>query len=169
MKVNYQTLSRLHHIIEEEDIIYSLEQIKGIHSLIRIPFVHARVELSEDDGIVHAKFHIKADLVLECAYTLEEVDYKVNFHDELDFCFIKDGYQEEDENLIYIEGSTLDLDNYILGLIITEIPMKVVKKGAKLPTNGKDYEVITEDEYYNRHKDKVDPRLSALDDFDVDE
>ncbi len=169
MKVNYQTLARLHHLVEEEDITYSTEQLQGIHSLIRMPYVHGKVELSEDDGIVHALFSIKANLVLECAYTLQEVDYKVDFDDELDFCFIKDEYHEEDENLIYIEGNTLDLDIYILGLIITEIPMKVVKKGAKLPTNGKDYEVITEDEYYNRHKDKVDPRLSALDDFEVDE
>lgn len=169
MKTLYQTLARLHHQVLEEDIVYAQEQITGIHSLIRMSTVHAKVELTEDNGIVHALFSIKADLVLECAYTLEEVDYKVDFEEELDFCFVEDEYSGEDENLIYIEGNTLDLDLYVLGLIVTEIPMKVVKKGAKLPKGGKGYEVITEDEYYERHKDAVDPRLSALDDFEIDE
>ena len=47
--------------------------------------------------------------------------------------------------------------------------MKVVKKGATLPKGGKGYEVITEEEYYKKKEESVDPRFSALDNWNDDE
>ena len=169
MKVLYSTLTRLHRQELEETIVYSDEQISSIISLLRMSPVKVKVFLEEADGIVHANFKIKVDLVLECAYSLEEVDYPLDFEDEIDFLFVDDELKQEDETLIYIDSNTLELEPYILGLIITEIPSRVIKEGATLPRGGKGYEVITEEEYYERHEENVDPRFAGLDDFDLDE
>ena len=42
-------------------------------------------------------------------------------------------------------------------------PIKIVKKGAKIPENGKGYRVITEDDYEQEKSKKVDHRFDILD------
>lgn len=149
----------------KEDICFPKEKLQGITSLLDMSVVHAEVELLSRGELVHATFRIQTELTLECAYSLEPVPFPISMEEELDFAY---GSEEEnsDEQIFYVEKDMVDLDDYILGLIITEIPMKVVKKGAKLPKNGQGYEVISEDEYYQRKEEKVDPRFAKLDEFE---
>ena len=44
-----------------------------------------------------------------------------------------------------------------------------MKKGAKLPTNGNGYRVLSEDEYNKEQEEKVDPRWAALDDINLED
>lgn len=101
-----------------------------------------------------------------CLY-VRKSGLSLDFIEELDFS--SSDLYENDENIVFVKGDVIDLHPYILGLIITEIPMKVVKKGATLPKGGKGYEVITEEEYYKKKEESVDPRFSALDNWNDDE
>lgn len=167
MKFQFSILRHKNHMELDDVETYSQEEIQDIYSLLDMENVHVQAELTLEGDIAHIDFHIQTKLYLECAYTLEKVDYPLDFHEELDFSF-SDLY-EEDENIIFVKGDVIDLHPFILGLIVTEIPMKVVKKGASLPKGGKGYEVITEEEYYKKKEENTDPRFSALDNWDDEE
>ena len=98
----------------------------------------------------------------KCSYTLEDVDYDVDTEEVLEF-----SEDPLDEEILEITGNTINIDDYVLGIIIGNIPLKVVKKGAKLP-NIKGVKVWSEDEFEENHKNQLDPRLKALDDWEDD-
>lgn len=149
----------------EEDITFSKERLQDVPSLLAMSVVHTKVELLSRGEVVHALFRIQAELTLQCAYTLEPVPFPISMEEELDFAY---GNEEENttDHIFYVDRDTVELDDYILGLIITEIPMKIVKKGAKLPKSGQGYEVMSEEEYYQRKEERIDPRFAKLDEFD---
>lgn len=165
MKFQFSVLRHKGHLFLEEEESYTKDEIKEIYSLIDVEKVHVDAELQNEGDIAHIHFAIKGNLILECAYTLEPVDYPIDFEEDLEFS--NQSEYEDDENVIFVGSDLVDLHPYILGLIITEIPMKVVKKGAKLPSGGKGYEVISEEDYYKTKEETTDPRLSKLDDFDL--
>ena len=98
---------------------------------------------------------------------LEPIDYDVDTDEYIDFSMLDE--DEEDDNIFYVDRPEVDLTPYIFGILITEIPTKVIKEGATLPSSGQGYEVLTEDEYEEKMKNRVDSRFSALDDLDFDE
>ena len=57
----------------------------------------------------------------------------------------------------------------ILSTLITSIPLKIIGKDEPETIKGDGWEVISEDEYYKKKKETVDPRLEKLLDFDLDE
>ena len=77
------------------------------------------------------------------------------------------------QNMVYNQlkdiaiKSNIEVDEYILDLIIAEVPMKIVKKGAKLPSSGEGYRVLSEDEYNKEQEQKTDSRWAALDDIEL--
>ena len=100
--------------------------------------------------------------MLQCSYTLEDVDYDVDTEEILEF-----SEDPLDEEILEITGNTINIDDYVLGIIIGNLPLKVVKKGAKLP-DIKGVKVWSEDEFEENHKNQLDPRLKALDDWEDD-
>ena len=65
---------------------------------------------------------IVADLVMECAVSLEEVPYHLEFTQKVIF-----GYEEDDDYLI--QGETLDIDQAVRTEIILNLPFRVIKEG----------------------------------------
>ena len=61
-----------------------------------------------------------------------------------------------------------DIDPYVLSLVVSEIPAKIVKKGAKLPEDGSGYRVLSEEEYNKEQENKKDSRWDALDKIELD-
>lgn len=168
MRIQYSLIARKKELSLEEVISYPKEQIKDIYTLLDMGDVNTKVHALYEGDYVHLDIEIITNLVLECAYTLEPVDYPMHLYESVDLCFQK--CEDEDEDIIYVDGDYFDLNQLVLSLIITEIPLKVVKEGATLPKNGKDYEVITEEEYERRQKDKGNSQFdSLLDDFDDEE
>ncbi len=169
MRIQYSLIARKKELYLEEVINYPKEQIKDIYTLLDMKDVKTKVHALFEGDYVHLDIEIITDLVLECAYTLEPVDYPMHLYENVDLCFQK--CEDEDDDIIYVDGDYYDLNQLILSLIITEIPLKVVKEGATLPQNGKGYEVITEEEYERRQKDKGNSQFDILlnDDFDGEE
>ena len=147
-------------LILKEEIEYALEQYSHVFSLNKIKKVDVEAKCSNYGDIIEIAFKIKANLVLQCSYTLEDVDYFMDTEEVLEFSF-----EPMNEEIIVLEGNEINLDEHVLSIIIGNIPLRVIKKGAKLP-NVDGVRVLTEDELEEEKKNSLDPRLAALDDWE---
>ena len=67
-----------------------------------------------------------------------------------------------------VDNYEIDMDNYFLGYVIASVPHNAHKKGAKLPSEGKGYRVLTEDELLKeRSSTKKSSPFDCLDDIDL--
>lgn len=163
MKVNRFQLLEGKKEIYEEDIDFSSYPFNDTH-IRNIPFCHAKVELTDFGEILLAVFHIKVDVNAVCSYSLEDVPLHYEFDDQLEFS----SEASEDDSIIFEASNIIDLDTHILSLILAKVPIKVVKKGAKLPSNGDGYSILTEEEYEKQKANKKDSRWDILDSVKLD-
>ena len=146
----------------EEDIDFSDADIDKSH-IRAITKCHVKMSAHEYDDLIVANFKVEVDLIGVCAYSLEDVPLHLKFNDSLEFS----NEISDDEDIYYEEKPIFSIDPYILGLIIAETPLKIVKKGAKLPSGGDGYRVLSEEEYEKEQKSKTDSRWSKLDDIEL--
>lgn len=162
MIINRLALKKVDVMELEEIIIFDKSLFDKHISLLDIKDVHVVCGVKDFDEVIRASIDVTATLILECAYTLKPFAKKVKVSDDLDFVF-KAG---EDDNQIVVTDKEINLNPYILGMIITEIPLRAVAPGAQRPKNGNGYRVISEEEYYKEKEQESDPRLAALDRFE---
>lgn len=162
MKIN-RYLFKKDGYVQEEDIDFSHETFDPYH-IRKINKAHVVITGNDYDEILLLNLKISYEVIGVCSYSLEDVIYKSNISTSLSFSF-----EEEDEEIIHIDNPIFDIDQYVLGLIIADVPLRLIKKGAKLPSSGEGYRVITEDQYNEEQKNKTDPRWAALDNIDIDE
>lgn len=146
----------------EDDIDFSNAQI-DLNHIRKIEKCHVRVNAHEYDDLITMDVYIECDIIGVCSYTLEDVPLHLKFKDSLEFS----NEVEDDEDIFFEPKPIFELDPYILGLIIASTPTKIVKKGAKLPSGGQGYRVLSEDEYQNEKKSKTDSRWAKLDDVEL--
>ncbi len=163
MKINRLLLLEGKEETYEEDIDFSSYPFNPTH-VRNIPFCHCQIKAVDYGDILRVIFHIKAQVIAACSYTLEDVPLEINIDDELSF-----SDQEGDEELIYEPNNIIDLDPHILSLIFAKIPIKVVKPGAKLPEDGQGYSIISEDEYYEKQSQKKNSAWDILDSIPIEE
>ena len=146
----------------EDDIDFSHAEL-DLNHIRKIENTHVKVIAHEYDDLITMDVSVECDITGVCSYTLEDVPLHLKFKDSLEFS----NEVEDDEDIFFEPKPIFNLDPYILGLIITSTPTKMVKKGAKLPSSGTGYRVLSEDEYQEEKKTKVDPRWSKLDNVDL--
>ena len=101
----------------------------------------------EDDFYYHFHMHIKAELTIACAITLEPVSVPLDFNVVETFSTdIKDEYHQ-------VEGITIDLLPIIWSNIYLEKPLRVVAKNAKYNNPNQE------------KKSRVNPSFKDLDKF----
>ena len=116
------------------------------------------------------KSHLNDGPLLEQLERLRNRDLALGFtshgihKDDLEFTD-----NEEDDGCYLAHGPLIDLDEYILGILLANVPVRIVKKGAKLPGDGQDYRVISEDQYVKEKENSVDHRWDALDNLELPE
>ena len=145
----------------EDDLDFSNEKFNPNH-IRKIGKTHVKITGQDYEDILVLNFEISSEVVGVCSYTLEDVPLQINAKATLSFT-----YEEEDEELIHIDAPLFEVDQYILDIIISEVPIRLVKKGAKLPSSGDGYRVLSEDEYNKEQEEKTDPRWAALDDIEL--
>lgn len=108
----------------EEDYDFS-EKIKDIDDILDISIVHVKGEGKNiNDNRYMFDINIKCNLVLECARTLEPIDFPI----DMDIIEIYDTVDDGVAN--YIEKNTIDLEESIWDNIYLEKPMRVFKEGT---------------------------------------
>ena len=162
MKINRYLFQNKDYVIEE-DIDFSSETFDPTH-IRGVSNTHVKVTGFDYDDYLILNIKIESDVIGVCSYSLEDVPLKVDISTSLTFTYL-----DEEEDTIHIDGPIFELDPYILDLIVAEVPLTLVKKGAKLPSSGDGYRVLTEDEYNKEQEQKTDPRWAALDNIDIDD
>lgn len=163
MKVNWVALPLEKETIMEEDIDFSHESFDP-NFLRQITCCHAKAKLTRFMETLRVVLSVKASVIAVCAYSLEDVPLNLNLREELDFTRDK-----EDEENIYLSRNNFTLDEYVLDLILTSIPPKVIKKGASLPESGKGYRVLSEEDFLKEREEKKDPRWEKLDSVKIND
>lgn len=157
---NYQ-IDKEYHL--EEDVNFSNTDFSKIFNLKGINSCHVNLTINNYEDMLVLSFKIDANLTLVSSYSLEEFKQDFHFKDVLDF-----SYNEEDEEYSFvIKDSVVDLDPFILDIIVTNLPSKIIKKGEKLPESGDCFKVMTEEEYLKEKEEKKDSRWDALDKLDI--
>ena len=140
MKINRYQFQNKNYQIEDDidfsNVTFDPTHIRGISN------THVTVTGNDYDDYLVLNIKIKADVIGVCSYTLEDIPLKVDISTSLSFSFL-----EDDEDVIHIDSPIFELDQYILDQIVAEVPLTLVKKGAKLPSSGDGYRVLSEDEY----------------------
>ena len=160
MKINRLLFQNKGYSIED-DLDFSSQSFDPTH-IRNIGKTHVKITGQDYEDFLVLNFEIVSDVIGVCSYTLEDVPLTVKVNTSLTFT-----YEEEDEETIHIDNPIFEVDEYILDLIIAEVPMKIVKKGAKLPSSGEGYRVLSEDEYNKEQEQKTDSRWAALDDIEL--
>ncbi|MFA5485907.1 MAG: YceD family protein [Bacilli bacterium] len=119
--------------------------------------------------IVEATFKATVTVILECAYTLEHFEQEVLLDDTLCFNFVNPDIELESDDCFYEKGPYINVDPYVYALILSYIPLKAIKPGAKRPESGEGYSVLSEDEYNAKRQTIGDEFGDIFDQLDIDE
>ena len=147
----------------EETIDFSSVSF-GQNHIRSIPSCVVKAIATDYESILRITVEINALVIGVCSYTLEDVELKLKINDELNFTD-----DEEDDENYYEKDNIIDLDNYILGILLANIPVRIIKKGAKPPKDGDNYRIISEDEYNKEKENQKDHRWDILDSVKINE
>ena len=162
MIIEKSELINYKHIEKSYDFTLDEEDIKNVKDIISFEYAKVKVEADYISELALIKIHVKGKMILRSTRTLKPVDYYFSEREELTYSF----YQDEDlndENIIFVEDDKIDIDEEVISLIITSIPIKIIGKDEPEHFEDDGYEVMSEDEYYQKDKEnKIDPRFASL-------
>lgn len=156
MKLNRLTLPTGKEVNFHEDMDFSTYQGDPYH-VRSIKSCHLDLSVTNYDELIVLSFNIKGEVMTTCAYTLEEIPYSYHVKETIELAD-----NEEDE--FEIINNQIDIDQIVITLIVSNVPMKVIKKGAKLPSGGDGYRVLSEED---AKKEKKSSPFDVLDDLEL--
>jgi len=165
MKIDVSKLKPTQASSFKEMMEISEDTFKCVFPLLGVKSVEVEATAHSYEDFVDISYKINALVTLQCSYTLKPFDYRVHASDELQFA----SYKEEDSDLIEFKGNFIDLTPYVLNLLSASIPTSPKSPGAKLPSGGKGYRVLTEEELVKEKEEKGDSRFDKLLDLEFDE
>lgn len=162
MIIEKSELINYKHIEKSYDFSLSDEEVKNIDDIISFEYSKVKVEADYISSLALVKIHVKGKMILRSTRTLKPVEYYFTEREELTYSFYKDD-DLNDENIIFIEDDKIDIDEEVISLIITSIPLKIIGKDEPEHFDGEGYEVMSEDEYLLQNKkENIDPRFASL-------
>ena len=165
IKIDVSKLPYSKEVILKENVVFDVEKCPCHLPLIEVKKAEVEARVNRYEDFIYVNLLVKADVILQCSYSLKPFESHVKGDEELHFA----SYVEEgDDDLIVYKGNSIELDKYVFDLISASIPLSPKAPGAKLPSGGKDYRVISIDEFAKEKEEKSDPRFDALKDLDLD-
>lgn len=146
----------------EEDIVVP-EGIFHSSHLRKLLNTHVKAISTLYDDFLRVELDVTALAICADSYTLKDVNLPLHIQEELLF-----SESEEDDDMFFEPNNIIELDEYIIGIIVANIPLKVVDKNSKLPDDGQGYRVLSEEDYLKEKENKIDERWSKLDELDLD-
>ena len=160
MKINRLLLPIGKTVDYNEDIDLSYFQGDQYH-VRSITSCHMSLSVTNYDDLVTLFFRINGEVKTACAYTLEEIPYQYSISDVIELTG-----SEDDE--FEMKGDEIDINEILITLIVSNIPIKVTKPGASLPKDGDGYRFISE-EQAEAEKAERPSAFDVLDDWDFDD
>ena len=137
----------------EKDIVFTEDELKDNQSIINIEWLRAHVEFQYVAGLTLIKLHLEGDLVLRSTRTLKPVNYEFDEEDEFVLAHTEENY--DPETMIRFTDNEFDLRPYIYSLLISSLPIQIIGEDDEEYLSGKNWEVMTEEEYLKRKQNDV--------------
>lgn len=115
------------------------------------------------DDKISAHVISKGMMICPCAMTLEEVYVPYAIDEEVYLC------QTDTDDDAYILTDELDIEDFILSLVLPNAPIKVVKDGEIEYPIGDGWRVLSEEMFKELHSNEIDPRLAKLKEYKFEE
>ena len=163
MKIDLRNYELGKHYNLDLDLDFTNHKFSPNYRIRRISTCHVNLDIVVFEYITNITLKMHGEVVGACSYTNEDVIVPYHCKENMSF--------SDDENSTadyYEPNSVFDLDPYILALIDSSVPLNIVKKGAKLPSNGDSYQVLSEEDYLKQKKSQGDSRWAKLDEIDFD-
>ena len=109
---------------------------------------------------------VDGEMIVPCTITLKPLSYE--FETRLSEVFSFHEPDDEDEVTIYVEGDEIDFGPYILGAVLSEIPLNLKDPDLEHYPEGDGWNVMTEEQYQKEKSEEIDPRLAKLKDLKID-
>ena len=161
MQINRNWFLKKGYIFENDLDLSNLELDKN--HIRKIEDCHFIIKGDIYDSLFVMNIHITCKVTAVSSYSLKDVILNLNITDTIN---VSDEV-EDDEELFYEKNDIFEIDPYIISLIIAEVPMVVTAEGEELPSDGKGYRILSEEEYLEEQKNKKDDRWSVLDDIEL--
>ena len=150
----------------KEIVSFDAEEYPCFPPLLEVKKVDVQISIRRYEDFIYVKMFVKADVVLQCSYSLKPFETTLKTDEELHFA----SYAEEgDDDIIIYKGNSIELDKYIFDAISASVPPSPKAPGATLPKSGEDYRVITSEEFEKEKEEQYDPRFDALKDIEFDD
>lgn len=146
----------------EESLTFDVNLIKATKYLLGLKKVTIEGEgfYSKEMETLTLDLKVMGTMVVPCAISLEPVDYYFETESEVKYTF---NNLRQDDEIIVVKGSEIDIIPFVWELISLEIPLKVVKTGAQIQKKGENWEMTSDDEPIV--DEKIDPRFAKLKDY----
>lgn len=164
MKIDVSKLKYTSKNVFEETLVFDEEKFPPHIPLLNVKKADIKLEVTRYEQFIYILAKVKADVVLQCSYTLKPFDEVLKGEEELHFSSYKD---DEDEDIILYKGNFIEIDHYIYDIISSSVPLSPKMKGAKPPKDGKNYRVLSDEELFEEKKNKSSSPFDVLDDLDL--
>ena len=160
LKLPYTKVANL-----SEDITFDPKVFVCHNPLVSVETCHAELRAQRFEEFIYVNLSIKANVTLQCSYTLKNFKTTIEGTDELHFA----PSQDEDEDCIVYKGTSIDMDHYIFNLLSASVPLSPKAPNAKAPQSGKGYRVLSEEEFLKEKEEQGNSQFDALKDIDFDD
>lgn len=163
MKIDFRRYELNKHYYLEDDIDFSSISFSPTYRIRKIKSCHIKCDIIVFSEVADINVSLCGIVVGACSYTNEDVDVKYSCKENMSF-----GLTENSEAEYYEPRLEFDFDPYLISLIDNAVPLNIVKLGAKMPSGGEGYEVLSEDDYNKKKAKTTDSRWAKLDDIELD-
>ena len=153
-------------INEEVDFSDAVGRNPDIRNLSTILVIGKGI-VSPTTRTIEFNLTIKGEMTLECALTLDDVNYP--FEANLNPTFIWDSEKYDEDGEDYLVKDTIELAPVIWQEIFIQIPLRVVKDGAHEELARQGIELLAEEDLEKEAQSKTDPRFSVLEGLKFEE
>lgn len=144
-------------------VLFSAYEVKDNVFLRRLENVEGRIAFYYDlSDKLRVSYQVAGEMICPDAITLEDVPVPFEV--------------DEDEAVVFDpkeEGFLLDTDReceeVVLSIILSEVPIKVVKNEKIEYSRGDGWSFVSEKDYEASKKDEIDPRLQKLKEYRFEE
>ncbi|MCQ2772754.1 MAG: DUF177 domain-containing protein [Bacilli bacterium] len=144
-----------------------LSSYKVSYPLAGVKACHYDASLQRVGEYIQCSFFINSTITLIDSRDGVHFDKKWRVEETFDILDDEDG---EGEGYI-VHGNSIDLDELVIRVITSSLPIKNTRPNAKMPQASGAVEVMTEDEYIEstKAKDPYNPAFDALADLDLED
>lgn len=149
----------------EKDFVFADYKSSFRSPLLDIKKCFGYLEITKYRNMIRMNVDLEVKVLLECSYSLEAFEDKINLHEEV---LIGDS-KSFDDGIMIIDQDEIEIESILLALITSSIPLKPIKPGAKRPESGEGYRVIDDEQLVLDRRKSGDSRFAKMDEIDFAE